>query len=228
MFFDEKKANILIDQNGHACLTDFGLLAIVSDPTYPTPSGSVVACGTVRWMSPELLPTDQRDLKDSRPTKKSDCYALGMVIYEVLDGQAPFGSYKEAIVMRKIIEGERPERPGGAQGVLFADDLWKMLNLCWEKNPENRPDIEVVSKTLNQISGTWESLPPQTVEDGEGESGLDLTVLSVGFLVLTPSPVHLQWICVLIKPLTFYQKLTSEVQTTSIARVRTVLKEWRA
>jgi serine/threonine protein kinase len=67
--------------------------------------------GTVRWMSPELLDPDQFGFEDSRPTKESDCYALGMVIYEVLSGQAPFTPYKDFIVMRKVTEGERPERP---------------------------------------------------------------------------------------------------------------------
>jgi serine/threonine protein kinase len=51
-----------------------------------------------------------------QPTKESDCYALGMVIYEVLSGQAPFASFKDFIVMRKVIEGERPGRPEGAEG----------------------------------------------------------------------------------------------------------------
>lgn len=35
--------------------------------------------GTIRWMSPELL-------HESQPTKKSDCYALGMLVYEVCIG----------------------------------------------------------------------------------------------------------------------------------------------
>ena len=38
---------------------------------------------TTRWTSPELLDPEQFGLTDSRPTKQSDCYALGMVVYEV-------------------------------------------------------------------------------------------------------------------------------------------------
>jgi len=46
--------------------------------------------GTTRWMSPELLDPDRYGLPDSRPTKESDCYALGMVAYEVrVDTVAP-------------------------------------------------------------------------------------------------------------------------------------------
>ena len=39
--------------------------------------------GTIRWMSPELLDPGRFEITDCRPTKQSDCYALGMVIYEV-------------------------------------------------------------------------------------------------------------------------------------------------
>ena len=39
--------------------------------------------GTPRWISPELLVPQRFGLDGSRPMKKSDCYALGMVIYEV-------------------------------------------------------------------------------------------------------------------------------------------------
>ena len=39
--------------------------------------------GTPRWMSPELLYPEQFGVSDDRPTKQSDCYALGMVVYEV-------------------------------------------------------------------------------------------------------------------------------------------------
>lgn len=82
-------------------------------------------------MSSELLDPDKCDGEDGRPTKGSDCYALGMVIYEVLRSKAPFAPLKGFIVMRKILEGERSRIPEGAEGAWFADDLWGTLNLCW-------------------------------------------------------------------------------------------------
>ena len=40
------------------------------------------SCGTTRWMGPELLDPDRID-SDGLPSRESDCYALGMAIYEV-------------------------------------------------------------------------------------------------------------------------------------------------
>ena len=44
---------------------------------------SYVPGGTVRWMSPERLLPEMFGFDNSRPTKQSDCYEFGMVIYEV-------------------------------------------------------------------------------------------------------------------------------------------------
>ena len=146
------KANILIDHSGRARLADFGLLMIVSDPAHVTvASNSYTEGGTTRWMSPELLAPEQAD----RPTKSSDCYALGMVIYEVLSGRTPFHQLQNHIVVQRVIEGLRPGRPEGEEGVWFTDELWGMVERCWTPGPDNRPSINTVLECL----GLRSSLP---------------------------------------------------------------------
>jgi len=92
------KANILVNKERRACIADFGLSTItgvaaratagisraslISDDTLM----SFTRGGTRRWMSPELLDPERLRIPESegdRPTRQSDCYALGMVIYEV-------------------------------------------------------------------------------------------------------------------------------------------------
>jgi len=131
-------------------------------------------------MSPELLHPDQFGLEDSRPTKESDCYALGMVIYEVLSGQTPFTSLKDFIVIRKVVDGERPARPEGTKGVWFTDDLWETMELCWVTQPNSRPNIETVFERLEHVSRTWKPPSPQmersAEETNEDDWHLTLTV----------------------------------------------------
>ena len=102
-------------------------------------------------MSPELLDPDRFGPGDGHPTKESDCYALGMVVYEVLSGQVPFAQYKVVIVMGKVINGERPVRPQGDEGNWFTDDLWGMLERCWSPQPESRPPLETVRGCLEEV-----------------------------------------------------------------------------
>jgi len=91
----EDQANILINQSHRACLADFGLSTIISVDHRAAANASLIsvasktslmsftAGGTTRWMSPELLDPERFGISDDRPTKQSDCYALGMVVYEV-------------------------------------------------------------------------------------------------------------------------------------------------
>jgi serine/threonine protein kinase len=73
-----KQANVLVDNAGTARVADFGLTTMVDLSAILLSATTVSSAGTARWMSPELLFNQKNP-----PTRESDCYALGMVIYEV-------------------------------------------------------------------------------------------------------------------------------------------------
>ena len=100
-------------------------------------------------MSPELLHPEQYGLNDSQPTKESDYYALGMIMFEVLGGQPPFAGYKWFIITRKVTEGEHPERP---ESTWLTDDLWGTMEECWSSQPKVRPTAEAILDFLGQVS----------------------------------------------------------------------------
>jgi len=77
-------------------------------------------------MSPELIDPQRFGFKNNRPTKASDCYALGMVVYETISGNLPFHKYADITVAMKVLEGEHPPR-----GTRFTTGLWKTLEQCW-------------------------------------------------------------------------------------------------
>jgi serine/threonine protein kinase len=54
-------------------------------------------------MSPELFDPENYGLKDGRRTERSDCYALGMVVYEVLSGQLPFSCHASYAVVARVL-----------------------------------------------------------------------------------------------------------------------------
>ena len=137
----------------------------MSDGTSRVSSSSIIHGGTYRWMSPELFYPENFGLKDSRPTRYSDCYALGMVVYEVLSGKVPFPRHHTCAVVAKIGRGERPGRPRGAEKKWFTDDVWTMLQRCWTAEREDRPKIEDVLRRLEDASTFWIPLSPQEIVD---------------------------------------------------------------
>ena len=147
--------NILVDQGGNARLADFGMLTTSDASSYEK-------AGSSRWMSPELLDPEMFGLKDNRGTKSSDCYALGMVVYEVLSRRIPF--YQHVVVAHRILGGERPERPQGMEGEWFTDDIWGILGHCWTHEPSDRPSVDSVLRCLEAASRVWTPLSPSLME----------------------------------------------------------------
>lgn len=136
------KPNILIDGAHQARLVDFGLIKIISDPAINISSSNPKG-GTSRWMGPELLYPERFGLEKCSPTKSSDCYALGMVIYEIICERPPFYEVAKQTVYVKLSNGEHPSR-----GAMFTDSLWAMLERCWKSDPRDRPNVEDVLRYL--------------------------------------------------------------------------------
>ena len=116
--------------------------------------------GTFRWMGPELLNPQRFGFKDSRPTRHSDCYALGMVVYEVLSRRVPFYQDADLVVVVHVAEGKRPDWPRGAEGAWFTDDVWMILERCWTRKPWSRPSTKDVLQCVEKASRSWIPLPP--------------------------------------------------------------------
>ena len=80
-YLQTKQANILVNDKGSALLADFGLMDMTDLSTFLSETAGSRG-GTYPWMSPELLDPAGYG-SNGRPTRESDRYALGMVIYEV-------------------------------------------------------------------------------------------------------------------------------------------------
>ena len=88
------QGNILITDGGVACLGDFGITGVITDPTVME-SGSITTFepDVVRYMAPELLNPSQFYLANSNPSKESDIYSLAMTTYEASSPHIVHGHY---------------------------------------------------------------------------------------------------------------------------------------
>ncbi len=130
---DLKPQNLLVDGEGNPKVIDFGV-ARALDPEVTAPRTSAgELMGTLAYMSPEQVagPSDEVDVR-------TDVYALGVVLYELLCGRKPIGldgrSLGEAVA---AIRDDRPTRPGEVDPTLRGDLEWICLRAL-EKDPERR------------------------------------------------------------------------------------------
>ncbi|MBY7143682.1 Stk1 family PASTA domain-containing Ser/Thr kinase [Virgibacillus sp. NKC19-3] len=95
---DIKPQNILIDANGQAKVTDFGI-AIALSATSLTQTNSIL--GSVHYLSPEQA-------RGGTATKKSDIYSLGIVLFELLTGRLPFSGQTPVSIALKHLQSDTP------------------------------------------------------------------------------------------------------------------------
>ena len=155
--------------------------------------------GTLRWMSPELLAPDDFG-SNGRPTRESDCYALGMVIYEVsrlhisrrsliytfqvLTGLTPFYNMPGVTFILPVLRGRRPEKPPHAETLGFSDALWELVQSCWSATSSSRPTARELLEQFSLDSPGW--VPPMeypvAVINASGAANSDSSGSSQGSL----------------------------------------------
>lgn len=122
---DVKPANVLVDRDGHARLTDFGIARLASSTL--THAGEFL--GSPAYMSPEQV-------RGEPVTTATDVFSLGVVLYEGLTGQRPFGR-DDLVSTTHAIAHEQPDPPSRVVPTI-APGFDRVLQRALAKRPEDR------------------------------------------------------------------------------------------
>jgi len=199
---DVKPANIMITSNGLVKLMDFGLAEIFE----PAALADETTSGTVSYMSPEQLRSEGAD-------RRSDIWALGVVLYEMLAGRRPFeGEYEQAVVYSVL--NLEPEPPAAFRGGVSAE-LERVVAKCLEKDAADR--YQTVQDLLSDLR--------ILVRDSEDVGEERRTVAVISFENLTGDGAHDYLSRAIPNLLITSLEQASHVRVTTWERMRDLLKQ---
>ncbi|KAJ6486751.1 kinase-like domain-containing protein [Mycena sanguinolenta] len=145
---DLRGTNILISDDGNACLSDFGLAMSIDDADSTTAgaTSSSNRAGSVRWFAPELIDPTKFGCPKFVRTKASDVYAYACVCLELYTRNPPFSHLREIAASLRAIQGERPEQPPA-----MPTALWQLVTAAWAQDFRARPSLHNIAIALEGI-----------------------------------------------------------------------------
>ena len=133
---------MLVAEDGHLKVTDFGI-ARAGAASDMTEAGSVI--GTAQYLSPEQARGDE-------VTAASDCYAVGIVLYEMLTGRVPFdGGPPVAVAMKQI--SDEPVSPRIVEPSVPRELEAVVLRALAKRPSERYRTAEEMSRALAEVRG---------------------------------------------------------------------------
>ena len=161
---DLKPENLFVTKDGRIKILDFGLAKLDPVKTASGDSTTVTweqltipgqVLGTVGYMAPEQVRGEAADAR-------SDIFAFGVILYEMLTGKRPFHRATSAETMTAILREEPPTFSDS--GVMVPPGLQRIVNRCLAKAPEQRfqhaSDLGFALEAISETSSSGTRVPP--------------------------------------------------------------------
>ncbi|HYV37957.1 MAG TPA: protein kinase [Gemmataceae bacterium] len=169
---DIKPENVFLTKDGGLKILDFGLVRtdrVVAGQTVGTTNNAPsvdtepgMLLGTVLYMSPEQVRGQSADAR-------SDLFALGSVLFEMLQGFSPFQKETSADTMAAILNAPMPHL--SVAGTPIPRTLETIIAKCLEKQPERRyQSAREIVEALKTVAGDW--LPSDSKAEAQNETAI--------------------------------------------------------
>lgn len=186
LFMYSLQANVLVDDAGRACLSDFGMTTVTYDlDTVNSDATTTCGRGTLSYIAAEIFAA-QMSLFGSPAllTMESDVYAFSMLTWEVcrvpilllsvllktvqiFAGHHPFKDPQGEWIGDAVVSGKRPERLPHATALGLSDAVWGLMEASWQHQASERLKVPHILTCLvnEKIIYKPESFTPEEMEE---------------------------------------------------------------
>ncbi|GLC36909.1 hypothetical protein PLESTM_000517300 [Pleodorina starrii] len=141
---DLKPSNILLDRNGRAKISDFGLARCKYTAYLETNRPET---GSMPYMAPECWEPDlEGGLSD-----KMDIFSFGVVLWELVVGQRPWATCRMGDFVQKVVS-QRARLPIPSDDGVCPLALRRLISSCTEERPSDRPTIAHIASELSRMA----------------------------------------------------------------------------
>ncbi|OAX36128.1 kinase-like protein [Rhizopogon vinicolor AM-OR11-026] len=143
-------SNVLVHDDGHACLADFGLSTIFLEFIGPSYFASTIR-RNIRWAATELFEVPEDDEEDEAVvslSRRCDIYSFGSIALQVLTCKVPYYNVKENVVLGHVLNGKKPEPPKESQ---IAPPHWEFIQQCWLPRMDRPLVAEIVDFLRSEL-----------------------------------------------------------------------------
>ncbi len=153
---DLKPSNLMLVGDGRLKVLDFGIAKALDGARDDVHTLSGGFLGTTHYASPEQI-------RGASIDPRSDLYSIGVILYELLTGQRPFGGTMQRVMLSHLTEAPPPFSVV-APGCDVPEAVERVVLRCLEKDPANRPQTaRELAEEFRRAVGLGRDLPPSAL-----------------------------------------------------------------